>query len=65
MALASKRVILVMPDFPATMFCQADGIPIPTGEMIPSPVTTTLRLDKMAPSNKKDRQTDARKENYF
>jgi len=42
-------VILVIPDFPATMFCQAAGIPIPTGEMIPSPVMTTLRLDKLTP----------------
>jgi len=31
------------------MFFQASGTPFPTGEMMPSPVTTTLRLDKMPP----------------
>jgi hypothetical protein len=39
----------VMPDAPARMFFQASGTPLPTGEMMPSPVTTTLRLDKFAP----------------
>ena len=43
-----------MPDFPATMFCQTAGIPIPTGEIIPSPVTTTLRLDKFTPPNSQE-----------
>jgi hypothetical protein len=31
------------------MFFQASATPFPTGEMMPSPVTTTLRLDKFAP----------------
>jgi hypothetical protein len=51
-------VILVMPDFPATMFCQTAGIPIPTGEMIPSPVMTTLRLDKFTPPDKRKGKRD-------
>ena len=55
--LASNWVILVMPDFPATIFCQTVGIPIPTGEIIPSPVMTTLRLDKLTPPNSKDGKT--------
>ena len=46
---ASKRVMRVMPDVPARMFFQASGTVFPTGEMMPSPVTTTLRLDKLAP----------------
>jgi hypothetical protein len=57
-------VILVIPDFPATMFCQTVGIPIPTGEMIPSPVMTTLRLDKLTPPNKKDGQNEKERD-YF
>src|SRR5262245_46111581 len=39
----------VTPDFPARMLFQASGTRLPTGEMIPRPVTTTLRLDKWAP----------------
>jgi hypothetical protein len=46
---ASKRVMRVMPEAPARMFFQASGTPLPTGEMMPSPVTTTLRLAKLAP----------------
>jgi hypothetical protein len=48
-AAGSKREIRVMPDFPAMMLAQASGTPIPTGETMPRPVTTTLRLDKLAP----------------
>jgi hypothetical protein len=36
-----------MPDFPATIFCQAWATPTPTGETMPKPVTTTLRLVKL------------------
>jgi hypothetical protein len=36
------------------MLCQAAATPIPTGEMIPSPVITTLRFDKMTPPNRKE-----------
>ena len=35
--------MIVMPDFPASTFCQASGTLLPTGLMMPSPVTTTLR----------------------
>jgi hypothetical protein len=53
-----------MPDLPATIFCQVVGIPIPTGEMIPSPVITTLRLDKLAPPNRKGQtEKDGQAEN--
>jgi hypothetical protein len=37
----------------AARFLQASGTPLPTGEMMPSPVTTTLRLAKCAPQNDK------------
>ncbi len=39
----------VMPDLPATILGQACATPIPTGETIPKPVTTTLRLAKVTP----------------
>jgi hypothetical protein len=48
-AAGSNRVMRVMPDFPASMVLQASGTPLPTGEMTPRPVTTTLRLDNGAP----------------
>jgi len=41
----SNRVILVIPDTPATMFAHAAGTPRPTGETMPRPVTTTRRRD--------------------
>ncbi len=50
----SKRVMRVMPDWPARMLFQASGTPIPTGETMPRPVTTTLRLDKFAPGRDED-----------
>src|SRR4029079_7805421 len=40
----SKREMRVMPDFPAMMFAHDSAIPIPTGDTMPRPVTTTLRL---------------------
>ena len=46
----SKRVMRVMPGRPARTFAQASLTPIPTGLTMPSPVTTTLRLDNSAPS---------------
>src|SRR5688500_2776397 len=46
---ASKRVIGPIPDFPASMLPQACGTPTPTGDTMPRPVTTTLRLAKSAP----------------
>ena len=46
-ALASKRVIEVMPERAARMLSHADASPIPTGETIPIPVTTVRRLDMM------------------
>src|SRR5690606_23544633 len=42
---ASKRVIGPMPGRPATIASQAAGTPIPTGETMPRPVTTTRRRD--------------------
>src|SRR5574338_154059 len=45
----SKRVMRLIPDLPATMLVQLCATPMPTGAMIPSPVTTTLRLAKWAP----------------
>ena len=39
----SKRVTRVMPDLPARTLSQASGTVLPTGLMMPSPVTTTLR----------------------
>jgi len=45
----SKRVMRVMPDFPARMLDQASDTPTPTGATMPRPVTTTLRLAKLAP----------------
>src|SRR3982750_4794619 len=43
-ALGSKRVMRVMPDFPAMMFVHDSAMPIPTGDTMPRPVTTNLRL---------------------
>src|SRR2546425_8775932 len=40
---ASKRVMRVMPDFPARALSQACWTVLPIGQTIPSPVTTTLR----------------------
>src|SRR6185312_4157066 len=42
--LASKRVIGPIPDRPATIVGQASATPSPTGETMPSPVTTTRRM---------------------
>ncbi len=39
----SKRVTRLMPDLPASTLSQASGTVLPTGLMMPSPVTTTLR----------------------
>src|SRR5687767_769054 len=39
----------VMPDCPSRMLDHACVMPTPTGETIPRPVTTTLRLAKIAP----------------
>ena len=46
---ASKRDIRVMPERPAMMLDQAVWTPIPTGDTMPNPVTTTLRRDKLTP----------------
>src|SRR5215831_5213145 len=43
--LASKRVMRVIPDRPARMLSHDCATPMPTGETMPSPVTTTRRLD--------------------
>ena len=45
----SKRLILVMPELPARMLAQASVTLLPTGEIMPNPVITTLRRDKFAP----------------
>src|SRR6185503_938788 len=45
----SKRLILLMPDLPATIAAQASLTELPTGQTVPSPVTTTLRLDNSTP----------------
>jgi hypothetical protein len=42
---ASKRVIVSIPDFPATIFPHASSTVFPTGETMPRPVTTTLRVN--------------------
>jgi hypothetical protein len=36
-----------MPDLPATIFCHAWATPTPTGDTMPKPVITTLRLAKL------------------
>jgi len=46
---ASKRVIRVIPDFPATMLDQASCAVFPAGQTVPNPVITILRLDNCAP----------------
>src|ERR1700691_1031850 len=43
-AVTSMRVIGPIPLLPLTTASQADGTVLPTGEMIPRPVTTTRRL---------------------
>src|SRR5262249_1024616 len=43
-ALASNLVMRAMPERPALIASQEADKPIPTGEMMPRPVTTTLRL---------------------
>jgi len=48
---ASKRVIRVIPDFPAMTFSHASETVLPTGEIMPNPVMATLRLDKTTPMN--------------
>ena len=48
-ALTSSLVIGPMPLRPLTMPSQADATVLPTGETMPKPVTTTLRLDKLSP----------------
>src|SRR5258706_2732725 len=42
---ASNRVIGPTPLTPASRFFHASAAPMPTGETMPSPVTTTLRFD--------------------
>ena len=46
---ASKRVMPVIPERPATMLPQASATPTPVGQTMPRPVTTTLRLDNSTP----------------
>ncbi len=50
--MASKRLILVMPEMPARMLAQASATVLPTGEMMPNPVMTTLRRDKLPPAKR-------------
>src|SRR5689334_847391 len=45
---ASMRVMGLMPLLPARMAAQAVAMSLPTGETIPSPVTTTRRLDTLS-----------------
>src|SRR6185312_12610035 len=47
---ASKCVIAPMPLFPAVMFAQAVATSLPTGLMMPRPVTTTRRLLMFEPA---------------
>src|SRR5688572_10917843 len=47
--LASKRVIGPIPPRPCTMLSHALATVLPTGETMPSPVTTTRRLVKEQP----------------
>src|SRR6478735_8836868 len=46
-ALASKRVMRSMPERPATIADHASSTPMPTGETMPRPVTTTRRRDML------------------
>src|SRR5512141_2934488 len=46
------RVIGPTPLRPLTMPSQAVSTALPSGETMPSPVTTTLRLDKLTPLGK-------------
>src|SRR4051812_40618040 len=48
-ALTSSLVIGRMPLRPLTMPSQADATVLPSGDTMPKPVTTTLRLDKLSP----------------
>src|SRR5690554_2475224 len=57
---ASNWVMRVMPDSPARIFAQAVSTPIPTGETIPRPVTTTLRRDTMDRNRWRSRPLAAR-----
>jgi hypothetical protein len=41
--LASKRVMRVTPERPARIASHAAGTPMPTGDTMPRPVTTTRR----------------------
>jgi len=47
---ASNWVMGPMPLLPPTMPRQDSSTPVPTGQTIPSPVTTTRRLDMMLTS---------------
>jgi hypothetical protein len=44
---ASKRVMLAMPDLPARALSHASATVLPIGEMQPRPVTTTRRLREL------------------
>src|SRR5437588_12070776 len=46
---ASKRVMRVMPGFPARALSQACWTVLPIGQTMPSPVTTTLRRVTQVP----------------
>src|SRR5487761_1945730 len=51
---ASKRVMGPIPERPATMFSQAGATPMPTGDTMPRPVTTTRRRDIRLPEVETD-----------
>src|SRR5881394_3638711 len=48
----SKRVMRVMPDLPASAFAHASATPLPIGQTIPRPVTTTRRRFMFSNSGK-------------
>src|SRR5579883_2373152 len=58
-ALASKCVTGPMPLLPASTLAQAVATSLPTGDTMPSPVTTTRRLFMETPRSRMLQETDA------
>ena len=61
---ASNWVMGPMPLLPPTMPRQDSSTPVPTGQTIPSPVTTTRRLDMMLTSSSQLRDGGWTKEGF-
>src|SRR5687768_5852369 len=56
-SLTSKRTMGAMPLTPSTTLRHAESTVLPTGEMMPRPVTTTRRLLKAAPVYPRGQET--------